>query len=589
MMGVKPLLRLFGRGGPATPSGRSSHVRNTGLFAVLFLALLATIALTAQAWLASRAQRRAEEEAVRDYARFAANNYAMDTQRSLRQTALAIFSWLGAKSSRLEADSLFDLSVLQSAAADVKNCQCMWDPQPLYFFRYVPSTNELKTVGPHTPSPMELSVLRDSVQEDPKTPLFAAPNVLRGAFYLMSFQDSLAGEQILLLTALHGVRGAPDAIYGIASSLTSFSPRTFRAVASMRLLPPSLTKGVDNDSLFAVKVFDDHRLVYESRYTTDTMYAGYSTLWGEGIKSKSIVQVSILPSMASRLLIGGMPASRTPLLFALCVLTCALLLSAFLLTRRAQDLAAIRDDFTSSVSHELRTPLAEIMVYAEMLQLGRVSAPGERSHAVSVIVREARHLTHLIDNVLLFSRASREQPSAPPAHPLPLAPLVHELVRTFAPLARRQGISIREQLDESLAGSISAPVLRHALLNLLDNAAKYAPQSSVITVRTSRHWEQVRICVDDQGPGVPAADRQRIWEPYVRLSREVTSSSTGSGIGLSVVRHLVERYRGRAWVEDAPDGGARFVIEIPGMSMPRVPETEDLPFADSSPIAQSGD
>jgi len=98
---------------------------------VLFLALLATIALTAQAWLASRAQRRAEEDAVRDYARFAANNYAMNTQRALRQTALAVFSWLGAKSSRLEADSLFDLSVLESAEADVKKCDCMWDPQPL--------------------------------------------------------------------------------------------------------------------------------------------------------------------------------------------------------------------------------------------------------------------------------------------------------------------------------------------------------------------------------------------------------------------------------------------------------------------------
>jgi signal transduction histidine kinase len=338
-----------------------------------------------------------------------------------------------------------------------------------------------------------------------------------------------------------------------------------------------------------VKVWDNNRLVFESRYAKDTMYAAYAPLWDSGIKSKSVVQVSILPSMASRLLIGGMPETRAPLLLALCVLTCALLLSAYILTRRAQDLAAIRDDFTSSVSHELRTPLAEIMVYAEMLQLGRVNAPGERSHAVSVIVREARHLTHLIDNVLLFSRASREQPSAPPAHPLPLAPLVHELVRTFAPLARRQGISIREQLDESLAGSISAPVLRHALLNLLDNAAKYAPQSSVITVRTSRHWEQVRISVDDQGPGVPAADRQRIWEPYVRLSREVTSSSTGSGIGLSVVRHLVGRYRGRAWVEDAPDGGARFIIEIPGMSMPVPSETESLPFAGSSPIAHSGD
>jgi len=589
MIGVSPFRRWFVRAGPATPSGRSPHVRSTGLIAVLVLALLATIALTAQAWLAARAQRRAAEEAVRDYARFAANNYAFGTQRALRQSAQAIFTWLGAKSSRLEADSLFDLSVLQDAVSEVRNCQCMWDPQPLYFFRYVPSTKELKTVGPHTPSAMEMGVLRDSVRGDPKDKLFGAPNVLRGAFYMMSFQDTLAGEQILLLTALHGVRGAPDAIYGFASSLSSFAPRSFRTVGMMPLLPPSLTKDVHNDSLFAVKVFDDHRLVYESRYTSDTLYSGYAPLWGAPIKSKSVVQISILPQMATRLLIGGMPETRAPLLLALCVLTCALLLSAFILTRRAEDLAAIRDDFTSSVSHELRTPLAEIMVYAEMLQLGRVSAPGERSHAVSVIVREARHLTHLIDNVLLFSRAAREHPSAPPAHPLPLAPLVHELVRTFAPLARQQGISIREELDESLAASISAPVLRHALLNLLDNAAKYAPQSSVITVRTSLHWEQVRICVDDQGTGVPAADRQRIWEPYVRLTREVTSSSTGSGIGLSVVRHLVERYRGRAWVEDAPDGGARFVIEVPGMSMPRPADREDGAFAHRTPVAHSGD
>ncbi|MBK5189631.1 MAG: hypothetical protein JJD97_15420, partial [Gemmatimonadaceae bacterium] len=392
--------------------------------AVLLLALLATFALTAQAWIASRAQRRAAEEAVRDYARFAANNYAMDTQRSLRQSALAIFSWLGAKSSRLEADSLFDPRVLQDAAEDVRKCECMWDPKPLYFFRYVPSTSELKTIGPHTPSAMEMDVLRDSVRGDPKMPLFAAHNVLRGAFYMVSFQDSLVGEELLLLTALHGVRGAPDAIYGFATSLTSFAPRTFAMIKTMQLLPPSLTKGVKNDSLFSVKVWDDHRLIYESRDTKDTMYAGYSSLWGDGVTTRSIVQISIVPTMASRLLIGGMPETRAPLLIALCVVTCALLLSAFILTRRAQDLASIRDDFTSSVSHELRTPLAEIMVYAEMLQLGRVSAPGERSHAVSVIVREARHLTHLIDNVLLFSRASREQPTAPPAHPLPLAPLV---------------------------------------------------------------------------------------------------------------------------------------------------------------------
>jgi signal transduction histidine kinase len=444
----------------------------------------------------------------------------------------------------------------------VKHCECMWDPNPQYFFRFVPSTNELKTAGPYEPSAMERDVLRDSIKGEPSMPLFDAPRVLRGAFYIVTYPDS-AGEKMLLLTALHGVRGAPDAIYGFATTIKSFAPVTFRMIMKMYMLPPSLTKDVPNDSLFSVKVLSDKRVIWQSRYETDTTFAGTSSLWNLA-SSKSWVQVAILPQMASRLVIGGMPETRTPLIIALCVLTCALLLSAYILTRRAQELAAIRDDFTSSVSHELRTPLAEIMVYAEMLQLGRVPAPDERSHAIAVIVREARHLTHLIDNVLLFSRASREQPTPPPAQLLPLAPLIREVAHTFAPLARQHGISIREELDESLAAAISAPVLRHALVNLLDNAAKYAPASSVVTVGSARHGGCVRIWVDDQGAGVPVADRERIFEPYVRLPRDVRSSSTGSGIGLSVVRHLAERYDGRAWVEDAPNGGARFVIEVVG-------------------------
>ena len=433
-----PLRWFFHREGPPTPSGRVPHVRSTGLLAVLALALLATIALTAQAWHASHAQRRAAEEAVRDYARFAANNYAVDTQRSLRQSVMAIFSWLGGKSSRLEADSLFDLKVLQDAEKEVQHCNCMWDPDPQYFFRYVPSTNELKTAGPYEPSAMERDVLRDSIRGEPSMPLFGAPGVLRGAFYIVTFPDS-SGEKMLLLTALHGVRGAPDAIYGFATTVKSFAPVMFGMITKMQLLPPSLTKDVHNDSLFSVKVMSGDRLVWQSRYSADTMFTGVANLWGVPL-SKSRVQVGILPEMASRLVIGGMPESRTPLILALCVLTCALLLSAYILTRRAQELAAIRDDFTSSVSHELRTPLAEIMVYAEMLQLGRVPAPDERSHAIAVIVREARHLTHLIDNVLLFSRASREQPTPPPAQLLPLAPLIREVAHTFAPLARQHGI-----------------------------------------------------------------------------------------------------------------------------------------------------
>ena len=119
----------------------------------------------------------------------------------------------------------------------------------------------------------------------------------------------------------------------------------------MPLLPPSLTKGVRNDSLFSVKVWDNHRLVFESGDAKDTTYAASAFLWGGGIKSRSVVQVSIVPRMAPRLLIGGLPETRTPLLLALCVLTCALLMSAYILTRRAQDMLADKGEVRLSISH----------------------------------------------------------------------------------------------------------------------------------------------------------------------------------------------------------------------------------------------
>ncbi|MDP9265049.1 MAG: HAMP domain-containing histidine kinase [Chloroflexota bacterium] len=375
------------------------------------------------------------------------------------------------------------------------------------------------------------------------------------------------GETMGVLTALHGINGAPDAVYGFVTRLSTFAPGTFRAISRMAMLPPSITHGMPNDSLLSVKVWDGDQLIYESRPESDTVYAASVPLWVVEQGSASRIQVAIIPGVAQRLLIGGMATPRLPLLIVLFALTCTLLLSAFFLARREQELAEIREDFTSSISHELRTPLAEIMVYAEMLQLGRAGAPSERSHALAVIVREARHLTHLIDNMLFFSRAGREHPAASVGPPIPLTPLVLEIVRGFAPLARQRGISIAHDLDNDLAVSVSETALRHALLNLLDNAAKYSPSGSVITVGSVRHGDSVRIWVDDQGTGVPAAERERIWQPYVRLSRDVGTSATGGGIGLSVVRQLLERYGGRAWVEGAPHGGARFVIEVSGLRL----------------------
>ena len=112
-----------------------------------------------------------------------------------------------------------------------------------------------------------------------------------------------------------------------------------------------------------------------------------------------------------------------------------------------------------------------------------------------------------------------------------------------------------------ILGSVEA--LETAVLNLLDNAVKYGPAGQNIDVSLIAQQQSVRLRVCDQGPGVPVADREKIWGGYYRLERERDSAIAGTGIGLAVVRELVGRHGGKTWVEEGRDGGARFVVEFP--------------------------
>jgi signal transduction histidine kinase len=124
--------------------------------------------------------------------------------------------------------------------------------------------------------------------------------------------------------------------------------------------------------------------------------------------------------------------------------------------------------------------------------------------------------------------------------------------------------------------SFDRDALRQILLNLLDNAVKYGPAGQTITVSSEVVGDRARISVEDQGPGIPHVDRLRVWEPYVRLNRDVESATGGSGIGLSVVRELVTLHGGRTRAEGGPSGGARVVIELP-LAQPESNEPSNEP------------
>jgi signal transduction histidine kinase len=145
---------------------------------------------------------------------------------------------------------------------------------------------------------------------------------------------------------------------------------------------------------------------------------------------------------------------------------------------------------------------------------------------------------------------------------VPLAALVRETVERFAPLAAAVDATVRTvRLDPAVAAA-DPNAVRQILLNLLDNAAKYGPRGQTISVGLALLGGTARLWVEDEGPGIPAADRRRVWEPFMRLPRDVESSTAGSGIGLAIVRDLVAQLGGAAWIEAAPGGGTCVVIEL---------------------------
>jgi len=278
--------------------------------------------------------------------------------------------------------------------------------------------------------------------------------------------------------------------------------------------------------------------------------------------------VSLRPEIASQLVVGGLPRSRLPLLALLFALTAGLVVAAVIQLRRQQQLAQLRVDFVSGVSHELRTPLAQIRLFAELLRNGQLRSDQERERSFSIIDEEAQRLTYLVENVLAFARSEHGRNTVV-AEPLAMDVEMESAIDAFAPLARVRRARVRATIEPGLVARVDPRALRQVVLNLLDNAVKYGPLGQTVSVTLSGTDDAVLITVDDKGPGVPRGDREKIWDPYVRLSRETESAAGGSGIGLSIVSELVKHHGGRTWVEDAPGGGARFAIEFPRVNEPR--------------------
>lgn len=544
---------------PSSPFRQVAVPRVTLLVALLGLTLVLASSLAYEAHDAARSHRVTAERALRDYALVAAWEYVANVQERLDGTASQILSPLTSVRASSPYELLAPPDLLSTPARDPLLCQPGLGDSARVIFRIDLRDGSVAAGGTGADSGL-LQWLRDTVVTH--TRLRYRPEMR----YAALADPARSPGRVVFYAIRYAQHGAPLAAYGFTSCPRAIVNGVLREVMGAHpLLPGSVTGGASNDSLLVLTVTDAaghewFRSAPDTAQGTTSPYAGEVALDGAGVPL--VVRAALRASAPEQLLVGPPPSSRVPVLLGLLALTAALAVVASMQLRREHDLARLRADFTSSVSHELRTPLAQILLFGETLKLGRVRSDDDRQLAVETIVHEARRLMHMVDNVLHFARTNEGRMQLEPA-PIELGPLLGSIIATFAPLAEERGSRVVMAIHDPVTAFVDAGALRQIALNLLDNALKFGPRGQTVRLVVERAGERARIAVEDAGLGIPLADRERIWTPYVRLRRQRNAADEGSGIGLAVVRELTELHGGEAYVEDAPGGGARFVVELP--------------------------
>ena len=248
--------------------------------------------------------------------------------------------------------------------------------------------------------------------------------------------------------------------------------------------------------------------------------------------------------------------------------------------RRAQALARQQLEFVAAVSHELRTPVAVINSAAGNLADGVVGDPARVKRYGATIQTEARRLGETVERVLQLAGLGSGRPL--PTAPVSAASLVHEAVQQSSLDAERAGVDVHVQIATDLPAILGdAGALQSAVQNLVGNAIKYAGDDRWVQVCAtstgSARDREVRIAVEDHGPGLDADERQLVFEPFYRGRTAVANQIQGSGLGLSLVRRIAEAHGGRVELTTEAGRGSTFTI-----CLPAAPPVTGVPAAASA-------
>jgi signal transduction histidine kinase len=227
------------------------------------------------------------------------------------------------------------------------------------------------------------------------------------------------------------------------------------------------------------------------------------------------------------------------------------------------ELARLKSDFVSNVSHELRTPLSLIRLYAETLELGRIKAQDKVQEYYRIIRQESERLTALINNILDFSRieAGRKEYEFRQTN---LAELVCNTLDTYRDQIHQQGFTFEQSIDASIPPvRVDREAIARSLVNLVNNALKYSADEKFLGVKLYRENGSLKLQVSDHGIGIARGEQAKIFEKFYRAGDPLVHNTKGSGLGLSLVRHIAHAHGGEVDVESTPGQGSTFTLSLP--------------------------
>ena len=224
----------------------------------------------------------------------------------------------------------------------------------------------------------------------------------------------------------------------------------------------------------------------------------------------------------------------------------------------------LKSDMISLMSHELRTPLTSINGFAELLTADE-TVPAQAREFVSIIANESQRMSRMINTFLSVTQLQRKDKQEVLKIPLRLDEVVRETITSLQPVAKKKRIRLIEQPAHRIPPvAADKSLITQAVKNLVNNAIKYSPERTTVTVSTALEAEAVRVCVEDRGFGIPAEAKERVWDKFYRVVREGQEKDEEStGLGLSFVREVVEQHGGSVDLHSVEGHGSKFSFTLP--------------------------